>query len=326
MSAPIAERHLSREALADYLAGAPAAIGVPGNPRCRIDIDPPRREMALRTPHDGQEPPDLSLYEYVEARVVRDEGAEWTELLIRYGDSEYEAYLLLSDIADLIQQDGLPFGAAVRSSLTTFGDLLTRVGSLSAEKQTGLYGEMLFLESCIREVGPGAAVPAWKGFARNEHDFVFPGACFEVKTTRTESRRHTIGSLEQLQPTPGTPLWLVSIQITAATPVVGRSLAGLIDDVRTAAGPEVGALDISLGLAGWRERDRPLYQDCRRLRSAATAYEVDGGFPVLNRAVIQRGCAQPSLIVGASYAIDVTTLEPGRPPSPGDAFVTGSAT
>ncbi|WP_433303533.1 PD-(D/E)XK motif protein [Actinoplanes sp. CA-030573] len=325
MSAPVADRHLSREALGDYLAGAPAVIGVPGTPPCRIEFDPPRRRMALRTPHDGQEPPDLSVYEHVEARIVTDGGAPWTELLIRYGDSEYEAYLLLSDVADLIQQDGLPFAAAARSSLATFGDLLTRAGALSAERQTGLYGEMLFLESCIGAVGPEAAVQAWKGYAPNEHDFVFPGACFEVKTTRTEARRHTIGGLEQLEPTPGTPLWLVSVQITAATPAVGRSLADLVDDVRAAAGPAAGALDVSLGHAQWRERDRPLYRECRRLRSTPAAYPVDGSFPVLNREVIKRGCARPSLIIGATYSIDVTSLDPGRPPAPGDAFVTGGA-
>ncbi|MDT4991710.1 MAG: hypothetical protein QOH97_1602 [Actinoplanes sp.] len=324
MSAPTTERHLSREALADYLAGAPAVIAVSGTPRCRIEFDPLRGEMALRTPHTGQEPPELSTYEHVDAQVVTVGGAEWIELLVRYGNSEYEAYLLLSDVADLIQQDNLSFEAAVNSSLATFGDLLTRACSLSAARQTGLYGELLFLESCIPLVGPKAAVEAWKGFAPNEHDFVFPAACFEIKTTRTESRRHTIGGLEQLQPTLGIPLWLVSVQITAATPAVGRGLADLVDDVRAAAAAAVGALDVSLGRAGWRERDRSLYRECRTLRSGPAAYPVDANFPVLNREVIRRGCSQPSLILGATYSIDVTTLEPSRPPSPGDVFVLGS--
>ncbi len=319
MSDP-AQRHLSRVAVSEYLSGAPAAIIVTGTPVCRIDFDPPRREMSLRTPHLGQSEPDLSAFEHVETRVFAEDGTQWAQLTVRYADNGHEAYLLLSDIADMIQQCDVPFANAVRSALGTFGDLLTRAGGLTPERQTGLYGELLFLQSCIQHSGPAQAVESWKGFAPNEHDFVFAHACFEVKTTTMEKRRHTISGLEQLEATPGTPLWLISVQLTSATSSSGRTLADLVDDVRTAAGPSHRTLEASLQQAGWRERDRALYCEPQRLRSVPCAYLIGGEFPVLNRRALQKGCARPELIISASYTIDVTALAPAVPPAPAHHF------
>jgi hypothetical protein len=316
-----AGRHLSREALTDYLSHAPAVIVVPGAPVCRIEFDPPRREMSLSTPHQGQDGPDLTAFEHVHARVVREDGLPSDRLTVHYGNNGHEAYLLLSDIADMIQQYEVPFAAAVRSALATFGDLLTRAGGLSPERQTGLYGELLFLEACLQQANAAPAVEAWKGFAPSEHDFVFPHACFEIKTTTTEKRQHTIGSLSQLVPSPGTQLWLVSVQLTSATSAGGRSLTALIDSLRAAAGPARTAFEAALQQAGWRERDRPLYRDSYRLRSVPAAHLVDSEFPVLDRHALENGCARPGLIVAASYVIDITAMAPGEPPHPADHFV-----
>jgi hypothetical protein len=323
MSEP-AERHLSREAVSEYLSGAPAAMVVPGTPVCRIEFEPPRREVSLRTPDLGQGEPDLSVFEHVQTRVFAEDGTQWAQLTVRYADNGHEAYLLLSDIADMIQQSGVSFASAVSSALGTFGDLLTRAGGLSAERQTGLYGELLFLESCIQQSGMAGAVGSWKGFAANEHDFVFSQACFEIKTTMMEKRRHTIGGLDQLEPTPGTPLWLVSVQLTSATPSSGRTLAELVDDLRAAAGPSRTALEVSLQQAGWRERDRAIYRNHLKLRSTPSAYLIDNSFPVLDRRAIKAGCARPELIVSATYSVDVTILTPAVPPYPAYHFVKGS--
>ncbi|MFI7543751.1 PD-(D/E)XK motif protein [Actinoplanes sp. NPDC049599] len=323
MSLAQAGRHLPREAVASYLAGSPSAIVIPGSPPCRIDFDPPRREMALRTPHAGSGEPDLSSFEYVSTRVISEQGTRWDQVVVQYGANGHEAYLLLSDIADMIQQYQLRFASAIPSALATFGDLLARSGSLSPERQTGLYGELLLLESCLQSMESGAAVEAWKGFAPHEHDFVFPGAAFEVKTTTTERRRHIIGSLEQLDPSPGTALWLISIQLTAATSTTGRTLTQLVDDTINAAGTASPALEASLEQAGWRERDRASYLSHHKLRSIPAAYLVDGTFPVLNRRAVDQGCARPELIAGATYTIDVTTLHRGDPPQPAVHFAPG---
>ncbi|MCE3556525.1 PD-(D/E)XK motif protein [Pseudonocardia sp. RS11V-5] len=323
MNSPAAARHLSRAALAEYLAtSAAASIVVPGNPICRIIFDPSRLSMSLRTPHDGGRI-DLVDFENVDARLVADSGSIWSELTVIYRDHGHEAYLLLSDVADMIQQNHLPFASAVRAALTTFEELLARATGLSRERQIGLYGELLFLEASLQQLPASTAVGAWRGFGRSEHDFVLPDVSFEVKTTTTEKRRHRIGGLEQLVPNPGTALWFVSIQLTSAGGPPGRTLGDLVGDVVSAAGPAAAELESALVLAGWRERDRPRYRDWLTLRTVPASYVVDAGFPALSRRTIDLGCSRPELIVDASYTIDVTSLAKGTPPAPASLFVEG---
>jgi hypothetical protein len=323
MSPDRTKRHLPWSALDEYLAmSAPATFVVPGDPVCRVVINPRHQEMTLRTPHRGGRI-DLADFEHVDARIVSESGTSWSEFIVDYREHGHEAYLLLSDVADMIQQSSLTFENAVRSALTTFEALLARAGSLSAERQTGLYGELLFLESCLQDLPADTAVGAWKGFASHEHDFVFPAVCFEVKTTKTERRRHQIGSMEQLQPIPGAALWVVSVQLTSASRDSGRTLAELVDDVRKAAGSARSAVDAALTQVGWRERDRPRYRDSQTLRTIPAAYLVNDGFPVLSRKVVEKGSARSELIVDANYTIDITALAKGNPPSPADHFVEG---
>lgn len=324
MSQPSRSRHLSRSALEEYLTlSAPAVIIVPGEPVCRVIIDPLRRQMALRTQARGSEL-DVSDFEYVHTRLVSADGLAWREVVIEYGEHGHEAYLLLGDVADMIQQNGVALEVAVRAALTTFEGLLARAGRLGAERQTGLYGELLFLECCLRIMPADEAIQAWKGCGQHEHDFVLPNVCFEIKSTRTEKRRHRIGGLDQLEPLPSVPLWLISVQITAATPQTGRTLGEVVDDVRAAAGSSLPALDSALAQSGWRERDRALYRDALTLRSIPTAYPVDGTFPALNQRMVDQSTARPELIVDVSYTIDVTSLLNRVPPIPADRFVEGS--
>jgi len=315
---------LSRTGLDEYLANqAPATISVPGHPECRISINPSSREMALRTPAGGFVPTDPA-YEHVAVRLVSDMGRRWCEVRVDYFDHPREAYLLLSDISDLMQESGLHFQTAVESALRTFQELLTSSRSLGREQEIGLYGELLFLADCITSMGTTEAIDAWKGFAANEHDFVLGAATFEIKTTSTEHRRHRIGSVGQLQPVAGAELWLVSIQLTAASATTGRTLTEIVDDIRDQAAEQTEVLDRLLVQAGWRDRDRSTYRDVWRLRSTPRAFLVDADFPVLDRAAIEAGCSRPELILDASYTIDLDTLPPGAPPHPADSFVEGA--
>lgn len=314
------KRHLSRAALDEYLDhSSPSVLTIPGEPICRLVVDPEQRRIALRTPYDGRPAPALDL-EYVRLDVVHAEGQRWFDLSIEYALHPHESYLLISDIADLLQQEGLSFDAAVLSAVATFEQILAHSHSLSREKQIGLFGELAFLLSCVRTTSVSEGIDAWKGFAPNEHDFVFPQGAFEVKTTTTEARCHRISGLEQLRPLPDSPLWLVSIQLTSATSATGRTLSEIVDEARDVTSNDP-ALARSLARAGWRERDRDTYRTSYRFRSTPAAYIVNDDFPALTRQALARGCAHPELFVDASYSIDVTTLSSGEPPSPADRFI-----
>jgi Putative PD-(D/E)XK family member, (DUF4420) len=305
--------------LGEYLGNSsPSTLTIPGDPACRLVTDPQRHRIALRTPYDGGPLPTLDL-EYVELRVISENETRWYELGVEYSQHPHESYLFLSDISDLLQQESCPFDVAVESVVSTFDELLAHSRSLSREKQVGLFGELLFLISCIRATTVDDAVSAWKGFTGNEHDFVFPSGAFEVKTTTTEARRHRISSLDQLSPLPNTPLWLISVQLTSATPSTGQTLAEMIDEARQLTSDH-RELERSLARAGWRERDRATYRTPYRLRSVPVAYRIDDSFPALTRAAVARGCPHPELIIDATYVVDVSGLTHGDPPSPADQF------
>jgi hypothetical protein len=315
------KRHLSRSALEEYLGHeSPSVLAIPGTPTCRLVVEPQRRRIALRAAYDGRPLPSLDL-EYVELGLISDGPDRWYQIAVTYAQHPHESYLFLSDISDLLQQGGCTFDVAVESVVDTFEQLLAHSHSLSREKEIGLLGELLFLRSCIQASTVDAAVNAWKGFAANEHDFVFPSGGFEIKSTTSEARRHRISGLNQLEPLPDSPLWLISIQLTSGTPSTGRTLTDIVDEVRqlTADDP---VLNRALARAGWRDRDRATYRTHYRLRSNPKAYLVNDTFPALTRAAVQRGCVHPELIVDASYLVDVTPLPGGDPPPPADHFIT----
>ncbi|BBX12137.1 hypothetical protein MNVM_12180 [Mycobacterium novum] len=316
------KRHLSRSALDEYLYNpSPAVVTIPGVPNCRLVVDPERRRIALQSPYDGLPVPALDL-EYAELKAVSTGGTQWYELSIQYARHPHESYLFLSDIADLIQQEGCSFEEATMSAVATFEQILAHSRSLSRERQIGLFGELIFLLSCIQATTAGESIAAWKGYAPHEHDFVFPTGAFEVKTTTTETRRHRISSLDQLSPLPDSPLWLVSIQLTSASPATGRTLAQVVEEARRLADDDP-ELDKSLARAGWRDRDSATYRTPYRLRSTPVAYAIRGDFPALTRPAIARGCRNPELIVDASYIVDVTGLTANEPPSPANLFTRG---
>lgn len=314
------KRHLSRSALDEYLIhSSPSVLTIPGEPTCRMIVDPGQRRIALRTPYDDRPVPALDL-ENVQLNVIALGGDRWYELGIEYAHHPHESYLLISDITDLLQQEGVSFEVAVVSAVATFEQILAHSHSLSREKQIGLFGELLFLLRSVRSTSVEEGIAAWKGYAPNEHDFVFPTGAFEIKTTTTEARRHRISGLDQLRPLPDSPLWLISIQLTSATPTTGRTLSEVVDEARELTSDDP-ALARCLARAGWRERDRDTYRTSYRLRSTPTAYLVDTSFPALTRQAITRGCPHPELFVDASYTIDVTSLSSGEPPSPADHFI-----
>lgn len=57
---------------------------------------------------------------------------------------------------------------------------------MSPERQQGLYGELLFLEECLEELGE-SAVSHWAGSNDETHDFYIAANAVEVKTTGTQA-------------------------------------------------------------------------------------------------------------------------------------------
>ena len=237
---------------------------------------------------------------------------EWFVLTIDATNIHYEAYVLVESIVDQLRANA-SFRHAVSESVEQLKGLLAFRKRFSGEREIGLIGELLVLGAVIAEEGQDRALASWLGPASEEHDFGFTDFDAEVKTTRSEERTHRVGSETQLEPQPGRPLYLVSIQLTSAGQAdQGFSLGTLISDLRSGLDSSRRTFDTALEALGWFDRDADLYSNRFLQRSKARAYLVDSDFPAITRPRLDQTVPQRSLVSSVSYIVDVTSLTPSR--------------
>ena len=154
-------------------------------------------------------------------------------------------------------------------------------------------------------LGPGAAIPAWRGPLGAPQDFVLPdGRRIEVKTVGPHADQVRINGLHQLDPC-GDPLTLTVVRAEAATPDARGAVSApaLIGELRglLAAEPEaLAAFETALSGLGWHDHAS---HDAVALRVVDMEdHEVGPGFPRLTRGSVPAG------LLDADYAVAL----PGR--------------
>lgn len=246
---------LTPETLAAYVdAGIPTEQRLADSPVCILGIDPPRRELTLRTPATASDI-DVSAYRMIRTDLFEEPGDEtvWFRVTVDAEGVEYEAYSLLQSVTDQLQQ-GDDLERALHVALGNYRGLLSRSPRLSEDQEIGLFGELLALDRLIDRVGEERALAAWLGPQAEEHDFVLDSYDVEVKTTRGEHRTHVIHGLGQLTPTPGRPLHLMSVQVTrAGASDDGETLPGMIERIRRRLRAGRTAFNDKLADLGWQD-------------------------------------------------------------------------
>ncbi len=319
MSAP-ESRHISPQTLDEYLAGgAAASIPIAGQPAAVLTIDPPNEILRLEVSWDGEQPPAIGEYLHISTDVRFRQGRNWATIEVHGIKFFAEAYPLLRSVADLVQLDASTFASAVEQSLGSYHDLLAATRQMPTNEEIGLYGELLVVSHLVDTLGPEETLRAWRGGDQSEeHDIGLAEDDVEVKTTTADRRRHWISSLNQLRPTLGRQLWVLSIQLTAA----GASRAERLPDVIARVEAQLPA-----GLRGTfqariaRTRYRPdqAHESFRllRLRSKPAIYLVDAAFPRIDHDILKNGGAGIDRIDEVSYAINLDGLTLGNnPPRP----------
>lgn len=304
-------RHLTHDGLCAYIsAGVAAALKIDGTPAVYVIVEPASGSVALRTPVGSRGIPDLSGYRHISAAVVQWNDKPWHEVRVD-GASIVAAYPVICGIADRIQLEGQDFSRAVRDSLAALRQLFAQNARLSDEQEIGLFGELCVLGYLIDSMGGSAAVECWRGPHGEEHDFDIKGDDVEVKTTLSESRRHWIGHIGQLQPTLDRALWLVSIQLTTAA-AGGTSLPTVVATARSSmADPRaVDDFDRRLEAVGWRDVDNELYQRRFLLRSKPLVFKVDERFPALTTTRLTAAALDPVRFSQVRYMIDLDGYPP----------------
>jgi len=308
-------RHATWDQIGDLLeVGAPAIEPIPGSPSCAIHILPDREGIALRVEMSTKTKPDPLPQSELLLRELRN-GSKWYLELTTQGTHDLaDFYTFICLVSDRIQIDGAKPLTAIHDTLSAWSNLLQERNRLSHKEEQGLIGELWFLSHLARGIGWKSAIEQWRGPEAEEHDFGLPRIDIEVKTTVRERRHHMIGSLTQMIPSPNRPLFVVSIQLTAASKSETGAmwLPSMIDTARAnarAAGPETAScLDSLLEDLNWRDEGRDLFSKRFRLRSEPTLIPVDATFPALVPDLLSILGDLGNRILDVHYRIDVDGL------------------
>lgn len=164
---------------------------------------------------------------------------------------------------------------------------------LSEDRQRGLLGELLVLESLfLPRVSEIEAIDAWTGPDPAHQDFIRGGLAVEVKTSL--AKRHAriqIANEKQLDDRPHEVLLLAFLRLDESA-AHGDSLPAAVARVRQRVGGAPGAaqvLDDRLALSGYLDVHAPRYIRNRWQCSERRYFRVAGDFPRLTEANLPAG-------------------------------------
>ncbi len=225
-----------------------------------------------------------------------------------------------SDIFTTMATDVVQRASATASEAAFVTMLLSRLGVwqrfasrfgpglLSEEAQTGLAGELLFLDRIVlARVTPVQAMAAWSGPSGIPQDFRFPACYVEIKASVSASpATMRISNLDQLDGAAGVPLFLCHLSLSLAERHA-LSLPDLIEAVRArlqlAGDGSEEMLADRLADAGYLTLHAAHYRarvyDLRRL----VWHHVTGTFPRLTPSTVPQG------ITGATYALSIAACQ-----------------
>ena len=250
------------------------------------DGDTKTAGLWVQTTAAGAIPDAATRLASVSAQLIERYGVAVLEIRTTSSLINREFYLFANAIADRILETGQPADDAVAHELACFGTLFEQRRILSIERQIGLLGELLVLERMISDDGPDA-MEAWIGPQGEPHDFRIIDNEFEVKTSVGTRRIHTINSLAQLIPSPGSSLFIMSILLGPPGSDSGFSLAGKVEAI----GESLATIPnrqrqfkSALESLGYLQLDHSHYERRFTLRRPLAIVPIDNQFPSITSA------------------------------------------
>jgi hypothetical protein len=266
----------------------------------------------LDNPTGAAPPPELSVLAHITARTVNREGRDLLEVSTHTTSIQRQFYHFALAVAERLTVEHRPATEAVAMELQCFADLLAEKPLLGIERQIALLGELLFLERLIEAGGP-AMVSSWVGPSGEPHDFRTDLREFEVKTTVSTRRVHTIHGTDQMLASPGCSLFLVSVLLGPAGAATGCSLASKVSELTQTLGTSpVHSTKFANAVesCGYRESDNAHYSRAFILRRPQAVVPIDRAFPAITRTPVYKVLGPlASRLESIQYDVDVEGLE-----------------
>jgi hypothetical protein len=297
-----------------FLHGEKRVHRVTDSPRIEVFGDgvANRIGILLEIPPNSAIPSELSKLEFIHTRVFSEKGRTLLEVATSAASLQRQFYHFAVAVAERVIVENLAAIEAVAVELKCFTDLLEERSLLGPERQIGLVGELLFLQRLVAQTGH-EALDAWLGPSGEPHDFRLMMHEFEVKTTVSPHRVHTIHGTEQLVASEACSLYLVSIVLGPAGGDNGFSLADKVAELCKQFAPmPARAIQFASALEayGLRPVDREHYGRRFAMRRPMAIVPVDDSFPAITRAEIQHMLGPlAARIESVQYDVNVEGLE-----------------
>jgi hypothetical protein len=211
---------------------------------------------------------------------------------------------LIALLADALHEDEQTVADAVLARIRAWQDFMSypRAGILSEDEEIGLHGELVVLERLLTALPDSAAVvDMWQGPLRGLHDFMLPVGALEVKaTTSVTGFRAQIGSLEQLDLSIRSPIYLAAVRLTVSSAglTLSQRVALLRSSLTTCGGQAGQTFEARLLRGGYINAFADRY--VRRLIVSDLRWiDVISDFPLLTPASVPRG------VLSARYVINL---------------------
>lgn len=319
MTEPLSE--LNPDTLERYFrSGAVTTHLVSDSPEAIVRIDGAGQKISLLTPDTGMVQ-DTAVMKRVSTGLERRNGSDWARITIDARNMYTEAYGLMLSVVQAMR-GGATFAAATSAAMTNMKALLAAKPQIPEPKQIGLVGELLLFRSLLGEFDEQSVIEWWLGPLAEERDYAFPAFDAEVKATVSEVRSHVINGADQLEPSPGRQLWLMSIQITrAGGDPNGFTLPGLIQEIREQLSTTRDRFMTYLASQNWDDDDAAMYPTAYILRTTPAAYLVDDSFPAITGTRLASVVPNSDLVSAVTYRVDVSSRTPGDPGDPLTGFL-----
>lgn len=266
----------------------------------------------LQIPPATSIPPELSNFTSITTRTFNEEGRFLLEVATAVPSLYRQFYHFAVAVAERLIVEKTSAMDAIAMELQCFTDLLEERSLLGIERQLGLLGELIVLERLIAKAGV-RALDSWLGPMGEPHDFRFKHREFEAKATVSPHRIHTIHGTEQLVPSDGCSLYLVSVLLGPPGASEGFSLADKVAQLSLQFAPNPARLTqfvTSLEACAFRNEDRDHYSRRFALRRPMGLVRVDSSFPAITRSTINNVLGPlATRIETLQYDVNVEGLE-----------------
>lgn len=268
--------------------------------------------LCLETSTGTVIPPELARLSFISLRVLSGDRRTLLEISTASNSLRRQFFHYAVAVSERMVSRSSSAIEAVASELQCFADLLAERPILENERQIGLLGELLFLERLVMARGI-TLLDSWVGPQAEPHDFRVGNREFEVKTTATPHRVHTIHGSEQLIPSKGCSLFLLSVLLGPPGSGSSFSLAGKVqalEQLFASNGPRARQFLSALEQAGMRKVDLPHYERKFAFRRPLAMVPINAKFPALTRPAIQVSLGPlAQRIESLEYSVNLEGLE-----------------